>query len=131
MAANTNPIFEKLPNGAGLQFTSADTTTKKTLITADATNGSRIDALNISSTDTATVVLNFYVSIGGTDYFRGSVTVVTLTGTAGAATVDAMPTLAATLGYIPLPASAIFKVACNATMTALKTVDIVSSHGDF
>ena len=131
MAANTSPIFEKGPNSSAVQILPADTTSKKSLVTGDATNGSRVDAINVTSTDTASVVLNVYITIGGTDYTRGSVTVAAGSGTLGAATVDLVPTLAATLGYIPLPASAVLKVAANATITTAKQVDIVASYGDY
>jgi hypothetical protein len=130
-APNTNPIFEKAPNSAGVQIAPADTTAKKTLITADATNGSRVDAINVSSNDTASVTLLFYVTIGATDFFRGSVTIPTLTGYSGAATIDCVPFLAATLGYLPLPAGSTLKVAALATVTAAKVVDIITSHGDY
>lgn len=131
MTANTSPIFEVGPNSAGVQILPADTTTKMTLITADATDGSRVDAINVTSTDTSAVVVNVYVNIGGTDYTRGSVSVAAGAGTLGAATVDLVPTLAATLGYIPLPPGAILKVAANATITAAKQVDFVASYGDY
>jgi hypothetical protein len=56
MAANTSPIFELTVTSPSVQIAPADTTTKKTL-KAGTTNGSRIDAIYVSSTDTAAVVL--------------------------------------------------------------------------
>ncbi len=129
-SGNINPIFEKAPAAAGLQFAAADTTTKKTLVTGG-TDGTRVDAMNVSSTDTAAVVLNVYVTVSGTDYFRGSVSIAAATGTAGAATIDLIPTLAATLGYIGLGNGHVLKIACNATMTAAKVLDIVAQYGDY
>ena len=130
MAANTDPIFILVPtNGTPQTFASGDTTTKKTLLTAG-TNGTRIDSIMCSTDDTVTVNLAFYITISGTDYYIG---VVNLPIGAGytSARVDAISTLAPILGYLTLPASALLKCNCVATMTAAKTTTVVPMGGDY
>lgn len=130
MAAGTSPIFEAAPLATGLQFTSADTTSKKTLVTGG-TNGTRIDGVYCSTNDTTAVNLAFYIGHGGTDYYIGNVNVPIGSGYTTVARTEAMPTLAPALGYLVLASSDTLKVNCVATMTAAKTTDIVSQHGDY
>ena len=130
MAANTTPIFEAAPIASGLQFTSADTTTKKNLRTGS-TNGDRIDGIYCSTNDTAAVNLNFYINDGSTDFYIGVVNVPIGSGYTTVSRVDAMATLAPLLGYLALPSGYILKVSCLATMTAAKTTDIVAAGGTY
>jgi hypothetical protein len=113
-----------------MQFAAADTTTKKTIQTAG-TNGTRLDAISLSTNDTADVNLAFYVTISSVDYYLGVVHVPTGSGYAGVPRVEAMAVLAPVLGYLALPASAILKAACVATMTAAKVMDVVALGGDY
>lgn len=130
MAANTSPIFEKTSAPTGLQFTSADTNTKKTLATGGA-DGTRIDSISLCSNDTAAIVLNFYLNIGGTDFYIGCVTVAIGAGYTTVLRQDAIPTIAPLLGYLWLGSGHILKCACNATMTAAKTLDVVALGGTY
>lgn len=131
MAANTNPIFIESPVcGTPQTFTSADTTTKKTLLTAGA-DGVRIDSIMCSTDDTAAVNLAFYISISSVDYYIGNVNVPLGSGYTTVARVDAMATLAPILGYLTLPASALLKCNCVAAMTAAKTTSVVPMGGDY
>lgn len=130
MAANTSPIFELVPTDKGVQFTSTDTTTKKNIQTGG-TNGTRIDAIMCSTNDTTTVNLAFYVNDGTTDFYIGNVNLPIGSGYTTVARVEAMSTLAPVLGYIWLASSDTLKVNCVATMTAAKTTDIASQHGDY
>lgn len=129
MAANTSPIFQlkPLPVG-GAQFTSADTTTKKTICTG-ATDGTRIDAIYVCSDDSAAVNLMFYLNDGSTDFYIGNVNIPAGSGYTTVVRVDAMSTLAPSLGYIWLEASKTLKAKCLATMTAAKTMDVVPVGG--
>lgn len=131
MAANTAPIFEKNPScGTPQTFASGDTTTKKTLWTAGA-EGARIDSIMCSTDDTTAVNLAFYISISSTDYYIGNVNVPIGSGYTTVARVDAMSTLAPTLGYLALPAAALLKVNCVATMTAAKVTTVVPVGGEY
>lgn len=131
MTANTAPIFEALPSlGAPKTFTSADTTTKKTVATGD-TDGTRIDSIMCSTDDTTAVNLAFYVTVGGTDYYIGNVNLPIGSGYTTVARVDALTSLAPTLGYLVLPSGVDLKCNCVATMTAAKTTTVVPMGGDY
>lgn len=131
MTANTNPIFELTGYNSGVQFTSADTTTKKTLATGKTTEGTRIDSIMCSTNDTTTVNLAWYLGIGGTDYYIGNVNLPIGAGYTTVGRVDAMLTLAPTLGYLILKDGVTLKCNCVATMTAAKTTDVVAMGGDY
>lgn len=130
MAANTSPIFELTVKNAGVTIVPADTTAKKTLYTGG-TNGSRIDQLAVSSTDTAAVTTMWYKNVGGTDYHIGDVVIPIGAGYTTVALVDALATLEPTLGYLVLASGEILKVAALATVTAAKQVDLVAQLGDY
>ena len=130
--ANTSPIFEKnAVNGSPQTFASGDTTTKKTVLTADSANGSRIDSLMCSTDDTTAVNLAFYISISGTDYYIGNVNLPIGAGYTTVDRVDAIAVLAPLTGYLALQPSALLKCNCVATMTAAKTTTVVPMGGDF
>jgi hypothetical protein len=93
--------------------------------------GSRVDSIMCSTSDTTTVNLAFYITIGGTDYYIGVVNLPIGAGYTNVPRVDAMTTLAPTLGYLFVPNGALIKTACVATMTAAKTTDIVPMGGDY
>jgi hypothetical protein len=132
MAANTTgPIWELVPTcGVPKQFTSADTTAKKTIVTGD-TDGTRIDSIMCSSNDTAAINLAFYLNDGSTDWYIGNVVVPLSSGYLAIARVDAITTLAPLLGYLTVPSGYTLKCNCVATMTAAKVLDVVPMGGDY
>lgn len=131
MAGNTSPIFSATPHVSGAQFTSADTTTKKTLLTA-AANGTRIDGITVCTNDTAAAPLAFYINDGTTDYYLGVVPVPIGSGYTTISRVDALATLGPSLtAALILPTGYILKAACVATMTAAKVTDVICLAGDF
>lgn len=131
MAANTaGPICEIVVQTPGLQFTSADTTTKKTLYTAGS-NGGRVDEIFLSSNDTSQVNLQFYINDGATDFYIGVVAIPIGSGYTTVVRVGAMVTLSPVLGYLALKAAYVLKCSCLSTMTGSKTLDVVAQAGDF
>lgn len=131
MAAGTAPIFEAAPIVKGVTVVPADTTSKKTIATGGA-NGSRIDAIMVSSDDTAAVNLAFWIYDGSTDYYIGNVVVPIGSGYTTVARVDALNTLSPSLGYLVLPSSShVLKCSAVATVTAAKTVTVVAMGGDY
>ena len=130
MAANTSPIFELTVKNAGVQIVPADTTTLKTVYTGG-TNGSRIDQLLVSSTDTAAMTLMWYKNIGGTDYHLADTVIAIGSGYTTVAAVDAITTLAPVLGYLVLASGDILKVKVLAAVTTAKQIDIVAQLGDY
>ncbi len=127
--ANTAPIFELTANNVGTQFAIGDTTTKKTVFTAGS-SGSRIDAIICCTNDTAAVNMATYMTIGGTDYYIGNINLPAGSGYTTVAIVQGLP-IVALLGYIWLPASAVLKMNCVATMTTGKITDITVQAGDY
>lgn len=130
MAAGTAPIFVDSVGNDMVQIVPADTTAKKTLVTAGA-DGSRVDEIYVCSTDTAAVVLNFYITRSGTDYYIGDVTVPIGAGYTTVTRKDCMAVLAPILGALFLENGDVLKVAANATITAAKQVDICAQGGDY
>lgn len=131
MAANTTPIFTKTPIVTGVQFTNADASNKKNLVTG-ATDGTRIDAIYCSTNDTAAVNLAFYINDGATDFYIGNVNLPIGSGYTTVVRVDALATLATVnLPFLLLPNGYILKCNCVATMTAAKTTDVVAVGGNY
>lgn len=136
MAQNTSPIFGLTPISTPVTIVNGDTTTKKTVYTAGS-NGGRLLAIAASTDDTTAVRCNIYVTVSGTDYTLGQVTVPigAGTGTGDAPSVNLLdatklPFLASD-GSLLLPASAIVKVAANATVTSGKTVYLTGIALDY
>jgi hypothetical protein len=129
MAANTAPVFQLKPlTDAPQQFTSADTTTKKTIVTG-AADSTRVDSISVCSDDTAAVNLRFYLNNGSTDFYLGVVAVPIGSGYTTVTKVEAMTVLAPLLGYLWVPSGWTLKCSCLATMTAAKTLDVVPLGG--
>lgn len=138
--AKQNSLF--LPvgyNNNAVSFTSADTTTLKTVFTASA-NDSDVKALLAASTDSAAINLQIYISRGGTDYQIGCVNIPANSGTNGVANaVDLLngtniPGLlvdSAGKLYLALKTGDTLRVACLATMTAAKTLWVTAIGQDY
>lgn len=140
MAAGTSPIFYATPKVSAVQIVAADTTTKKTLVTAGA-NGALVLGIEATTTDTAVNDVGLYVQIGGagTDFPIGGKRVAALSGdattanpTAGVQLLDVgqMPFLLPD-GSLQLGAGDVLKAAVQATVTAAKTLTLVAQYGDY
>lgn len=141
MTANFNPIFVLAYKTAMVQILPADTTTKKTVLTAGA-NGCRVTAINVSTDDTVVEDVGLFIQIGGS----GSVVPI---GTKRVALRSGDPTLAnnttpsvnlldaayiASLdldGTLALGPGDVLQVAVLATITAAKTTTFVGLYGDY
>lgn len=142
MAMTPNSIItpQSIKTG-GVAIVNADSTNKKTLYTG-AANGSKLESISITSTDTVARVLNIYHTIGGTDYFVGTVNVPITAGTDAAITA-AVSVLESNLmlpwirydsngrGYLYLANGDILKFAAQVAVTAAKEIDIVCQGGDY
>lgn len=135
MAVSYKPIFVQAANVACVQFAAADTTTLKTLFTPGA-NGSRIKSINLVSDDSATINLDLYLTVSAVDYRIGTAQITTGLGfTAATASVEALnPGFIAGLdadGSLFLPFGTVLKGAAKATITAAKTLHVVSLGEDY
>lgn len=134
MAANTKTIYEVLPVNAAVTFVNADGTSKKSILTGQASAnaaGTRVDSVMISSDDTANRDLAFYITIGGTDYYIGNVSVPLGSGYTTVIRVEGMNVLSPYLRYLALAPSAILKANMVVAVTAAKTVTVLAMGGDY
>lgn len=68
------PVFPQTIQSVATKFVPADTTTLKTIFTPGA-NGSLINRIWITSTDTSARDFQLYVTISGTDYILGTLSI--------------------------------------------------------
>ena len=135
MPANTAPIFSLVVQTSAATITNADGTGEKTLVTAGA-NGTRIDVVSITSTDTAAVMLKVLVHDGTTSYAVGEIAVPAGAGTNGSAlavkglSLAFLPWLDAS-GSLFLRTGWSLRVAAKAAITSTKTVTLVAFSGDY
>jgi len=133
--ANTKPIFQKNPSPAPLILTDADTTVVTSLYLAGDV-GALIDSIGVTSTDTADILLQIFITDTLIDYKIGEVTVPAGSGTDGALpsinllNTTALPFLQAG-GGLPLGAAQELKVACTVDMTAATACHVVAYGGDY
>lgn len=73
MAVTATPIFPQLIQSPVAQILPADTTTLKTIVTAGA-DGTRVDRILVSYTDSGSRDLQFVITSGGTDYILCTMT---------------------------------------------------------
>ena len=135
MAANIAPIFPFVIQTSAITLVNADETTEKTLVTAG-TEGTRVDTIAITSTDSASVVLTVKVYDGTTSYAVGEITVPAGSGTNGVApaikglSAAFIPWLDAS-GSLFLKAGWSLRIAAKADITLDKIVTLVAFSGDY
>lgn len=138
--ANSNvPMFIQTIQGWLAQILPADTTALKTLITAGA-QGSRLNSLILSSTDTTARDIQFWLTRSATNYLIGTVNIPVSAGNTNAApSVNILgnlqiPGLAFDANgnpYVDLKAADVLSIACLTTVTAAKAVSAIGCGGDF
>lgn len=140
MAVTNTPIYPQSINQTAVTIVNADSTNKKTAYTAGA-NGSKIEAIYITNTDTNAYTMNIYETISGTDYLIGTVNIPLSSGNTTSAPTVNLFNMSTNFGvilnrdasgnpYLYLAASAIIKVALTGAITAAKTMTIVSMGED-
>jgi hypothetical protein len=139
MAVTSTPIFPQLIQSPAVQILPADTTTLKTLITAGA-DGTIVNELLISSTDTSARDLAVYLTISAVDYLIGTISV-----PANAGFTNAVPSVgffdSANLTFLQtdnnghkflmLGSGAVLKVKTLTTVTAAKIINVIAQSGNF
>jgi hypothetical protein len=137
MAGNLQPIFIKAANVAECTYLPADTTTPKVVFTPDATNGSKLFAINTTSDDTANHSVQVWIYDGSTNYLLGTVPVPAYSGTDGVnKSVNLLdpvylPCLDAD-GELFLPSGS-YTVKCSTkvTVTAAKTLTFIAMGANY
>lgn len=136
----TTPALIGAINVGLAQIVAADTTTKKTVLTAGA-SGSKVVSLVAATDDTAAENLQVWIKRGGTYYLLGTVNVPLLSGAGAAGAVAAVDLLNATSmpglpldndgqHYLLLKSGDSLEVSAMATITAAKTTHLVAMGGD-
>lgn len=139
MATTATPIFPQTIQNYAVQILPADTTTVKTLATGG-TNGTKIEWVNIASSDTSAKDLQFWLSDGTTNYvlttlaitansgFTNSVAPINLWGT-----IQVPGTTYDSNGnkYLYLKSGWSLKVGALTAVTAAKTIYITAQGADF
>lgn len=129
---SASPIYLGTIEGFAAQILPADTTTQKSLVTA-ATNGTRVNSIVATSTDTAARDLVVVKTKGGVDYLLGTVSIPANSGNTNALpAVDilASPQLKGVCydgngnPYIDLVTGEVLKVNTGTTVTAAKAVNV-------
>lgn len=138
MAVTATPAFPQAINPDIGQITNADTTTLKTIWTAG-TNGSLLQALGMSSTDTANRDINFYITRSAVDYLICTIQAPLSAGNTNAiAAVDVLrnamwPWLMYDMAgnrQLRLKSGDVLKFASTATITAAKLITCVADGQD-
>lgn len=135
----TRPMFPDTIRTQSIEMDNADGTTVLDLFTADATNGSRVDKIAITSDDTAAVDLDLYLHDGTSAFQIGSINVPIGAGTtAGATPVAAVSFLNQTtlpfLGddlAIHIKAGSKLQIGAQSAITSAKVVHVTVFGGDY
>lgn len=134
MAANKLPIFQTNPTPSGVSLVNGDGTAAKDLYTGGL-EGSLVDNISVTSSDTGAVILVLTYNDGTSDFQLGELSIPAGSGTDGVtASVNlldstAMPFLQAGGG---LPIATLSKITVAAKVAvSTGAVDIVAFGGDY
>lgn len=139
MAVTATPIFPQTILSPVVQILPADTTTLKTLYTAGA-NGGVVMNIHVGSTDTSSKDLQFYLSVGGTDYLLGTLAIAANSGFTNSVPMVSVfastqfPNMLVDVNgnkALYMSASAILKVKVLTTVTTAKAIQVTAQCGDF
>lgn len=133
------PIFPQTIKTGVAQIAPADTTTLKTLVTA-AANGTRIDNIFVTSTDTSSKDLQFVVTISSVDYVVGTLSIPANSGFTNSVPVVsvlahsqfvAMNTDQNGNKNLYLASGAVLKVKSLTNVSTSKVISIIAQCGEY
>lgn len=131
------PTFIQTPKAGLAQILPADTTTKKTLLTAGA-SGMKVTAVNVASTDTANRILQMWIVRAAVNFLQQTQTITALAGNDGVVAPinmftnwPGLPTDNDGQKYLLMESGDTLQVATTTTVTAAKEVDITAVAGNF
>ena len=139
MAVTATPIFPQVIKNAVVTLNNASASTVTTLYTAG-TNGSKIENLLVTSTDTSARDIWLYWVISATNYQIGTVTIPVTSGTVNSApTVNLLnstnlPGFAKDANgnpYLYLASGTALSVAAATTITSGKQIQFITQGGDY
>lgn len=111
-------------NAKAIQFTSANGTVEQDLFVADATDGSKVTAINVASTDTLARILRIRYHDGVTAFFEAAFSIPAATGTDGsAAAINILNSDRWPAGPIDMEGNRYIEVAAGHKLTAVLTAN--------
>ena len=135
------PIFPQLINTPSVQILPATTNTLVTLYTGGV-NGSIVESILVSSTDTSARLLQLSILTGAVSYILGTINIPLSSGTTGAApavnlisstNTAIIPVNTDSNGnqYIYIGSGSVLQVNCTTTVTTAKIISLTAQGGDF
>ncbi len=133
------PVFPQSIKNGQVQILPADTTSLKTIYTA-AANGSVISSIFLASTDTTSRDVQFYVTIGGTDYLLATISCLLNSGNTNAVPLISVLDHANFATQVVdahgnrclyLASGSVLKAKALVAVTAAKAISIFAQAGDF
>lgn len=127
MTVTATPIYPQSLLSKPVQFTSSTSTTVPTQLLAAQTNGCKLEAIMVSSTDTSPRNLNLYINVSSTNYLLGTVSIPATAGDTNA--IPAVNLLAS--ANLPLPkdpnGNPYLYLDSNTSLTATPATSITST----
>lgn len=132
MAVTATPIFPQSILSSPVQFNSSTSISTPTTILAAQTNGCKLEAIMVSSTNATPVVFALYVNVSSTNYLMGQVNIPANAGnSATIPAVNILDALTSGSSLLPLPKDAngnpYLYLSSSTTLTALPTSSLTSS----
>lgn len=133
------PVFPQTIKTNVAQILPADTTSLKTLVTPGA-NGTRVDNIIVSSTDTSAKDLQFVITVSATDYVVGTLSIPANSGFTNAVPLVSVFAHSQFIAFntdvngnkhMYLANGAVLKVKALTTVTAARAISVVAQCGDF
>jgi hypothetical protein len=139
MAGTATPIFPQTVKSLAVQILPADASALKTLVTG-ATNGTKVEAITVASTDTSARDVAVVMTISAVDYLLTTISIPANSGNTNALpAVDLLRSAQIPgLSYdafgnkiLYVASGAVLKVKATTTVTAAKEIDFLAVSGDF
>jgi hypothetical protein len=139
MPVTATPIYPQTVKNWTVQIANADASNKKSLV-AGGSNGSKVEMISVSSTDTSDRDINVYLNDGSTDHLLGTIKVPLSSGNTNAIVPvnflsntqnPCTPYDAMGNKYIYVMNGYTLKVAATTTVTSGKIIDFIAQGGDF
>lgn len=139
MAGTATPIFPQTIKNYVAQIQNSDASNKITIVTG-ATNGTKIESINVASTDTSARDIALYLTVSAVDYLLTTISIPANSGNTNALpAIDLLassqfPSLSLdnnTNSYIYIASGAVLKAASTTTLTTAKVIQFVAQGGDY
>lgn len=140
MAGTATPIFQQSIKNGAVQIANSDASNLKTIVTPG-TNGSKVENLLVTSTDSSARDLQLIVTKGGVDYILGTISVPANTGNTNGVTPINFFAHANMLNYLNvdnngnrflfLENGSVLKAKTLTTVTSTRVLNLFAQYGDY